>query len=96
MARIVQLTDNALLGFARDIRIRRALPIFERLFRSIGKSAGGCRCRKRHGTLGAVLSAVKNSVARDATLTARLKSLIGASKIVVHVRDGRRIVRKEV
>lgn len=96
MARIVQLTDNALLGFARDNRIRSSLPIFERLFRSIGKSAGGCKCRKRHGTLGAALAGVKNSVARDANLAARLKKLVGASKLIVHVRDGRRIVRREV
>jgi len=96
MSRLVQLTDNALLGFARDSRIRTALPIFQRLFQSIGKSAGGCKCRKRQGTLGAVLAGVKNSIARDTNLAARLKQLIGASALVVHVRDGRRIVRREV
>lgn len=96
MARTVQLTDNVLLGFARDVRIRGALPIFDRLFRSIGKSAGGCKCRKRRGTLGGALAGVKNSVAKDPGLSTRLKKLIGATTLVVHVRDGRRIVRREV
>jgi hypothetical protein len=95
MARIVQLTDNTLLGFARDTRIRGAIPLFERLYRSVGKQ-GGCRCRKRHGTTGAILAGVKSSIARDSGLASRLKKLIGATLLVVHVREGKAIVRKEV
>jgi len=95
MARIVQLTDNTLLGFARDNRIRGAIPLFGRLFKSIGKQSG-CRCRKKHGTLGAVLAGMKLAIARDAGLAGRLKKMIGATVLVVHVREGRSIVRREV
>ena len=93
--RTIQLTDNTLLGFARDRRIRAAIPLFERLFRSIGKPRG-CRCRKRQGSLGAMLAAVKQSVARDPGLAKRLKTLTGANVLVVHVRQGNRIMRKDV
>ena len=93
--RIVQLTDNTLLGFARDNRIRGAIPLFQRLHRSIGKQSG-CRCRKKHGTVGAILAGVKNSIAKDVGLATRLKKLIGANVLVVHVRQGKSIVRKEV
>ena len=93
--RTIQLTDNTLLGYARDRRIRSALPIFERLYRSIGKPRG-CRCRKRQGSLGATLAAVKQSVACDPGLARQLKNLTGANVLVVHVRKGNRIVRKDV
>ena len=92
----VQLTDNTLLGFARDTRIRSALPLFTRLYKSIGAKQGGCRCRKKRGSLGAVLAAVKNAVAKDRNLAMRLKKLIGANVLVVHARQGNRIVRQEV
>lgn len=95
MARVIQLTDNTLLGFARDTRIRSSLPLFERLYRSIGKQSG-CRCRKRHGTVGALLSGVKSSIASDSGLATKLKTLVGATGFVVHVREGKRIVRREV
>lgn len=93
--RTIQLTDNTLLGFARDTRIRSAIPMFERLYRSIGRPRG-CRCRKRQGSLGATLAAVKQAVARDSGLAQRLKKLTGANVLVVHVRQGNRIVRKDL
>ena len=93
--RIVQLTDNTLLGFARDLRIRGALPLFDRLYRSLGKQ-GGCRCRKRHGTLGAVLAGIKSAIASDSGLATKLKTLIGANILVVHVRQGQAIIRREI
>ena len=93
--RTVQLTDNTLLGFARDRRIRTALPMFARLYRAIGRPRG-CRCRKKAGSLGAMLTAVKQTVARDAGTVKRLKALTGANVLVVHIRQGNKIVRKEV
>lgn len=93
--KVLQLTDNVLLGFARDIRFRRTVPQFDRLYRSIGKKSG-CRCRKKQGSLGVILASIKLSVVRDKGLAQRIKSLTNSSTLVVHVREGNAIVRKEL
>jgi hypothetical protein len=91
----IQLTDSTLLGYARDMRIRSAIPIFAQLYKAIGKPRG-CRCRKKQGSLGATLAAVKQQVAHDSGLAKRLKALTGATMLVVHVREGSKIIRKDV
>lgn len=92
--KIAQISDGTLLGYARDPRIRGAMPLFRRLHKALGRT-GGCRCRGRKGSLGSVLASVKASLVHGKGLAKQLKALTGAHKLVIHVREGKRIVRKE-
>lgn len=94
--KVLILSDNVLQGFARDSRIRSSIPVFHRLYQSMIQGGGGCRCRKRRGSLGGMLAAVKQAIAVDGGLATRLKGLTKAQRLVVHVRQDNRIVRKEI
>lgn len=94
--KVLVLSDNVLIGFARDQRLRAAVPILHRLYQSVVKGGGGCRCRKKRGSLGGMLAAVKQAIATDSGLARKLKARTNSQKLVVHVRQGNRVVRKEV
>jgi hypothetical protein len=94
--RIVVLSDNVLLGFARDRGLRDISPEIRRVHAALVKGGGGCRCRKKRGNLGAALASLKFAIAHNASLASRLKAHARANKLVVHVKQGKRIVRREV
>jgi hypothetical protein len=56
---------------------------------------GGCRCRKKQG-VGGGLASVKYAIASDPGLAAKVKVFVKAQRIVVHVRQGNQLVRKEI
>lgn len=93
--KVLVLSDNVLLGFARDKALRERVPELRRVFAAI-KAGGGCRCRRKRGNLGAALAALKTAIASNANLASTLKARTGSKKLVVHVRVGNRLVRKEV
>jgi len=94
--RIVVLSDNILLGFARDRGLRSISPEIRRVHAALVKGGGGCRCRKKQGNLGAALASLKFAIANNAGLASQLKARVHAQKLVVHVKQGNRIVRKEL
>ena len=94
--KIIVLSDNKLLGLARDPRIRTMLPAFRMLYQSLVRGGGGCRCRKKRGSLGTSLVAVKHAIANDVGLATKVKAHLKAQRLVVHVRQGNKVVRREV
>jgi len=94
-ARILVLSDNVLLGFARDKTLREQVPELRRVFTSL-QSGGGCRCRKKNGNLGQALAGLKVAIASNASLASRLKARTGSTVLVVHVREGNNLVRREL
>jgi len=95
MATMLVLSDNVLLGFARDKSLRAQVPELRRVFAAI-KAGGGCRCRKKRGNLGAALAGLKFAISSNATLAAKLKAQTKSQKLVVHVRKGNKLVRREL
>lgn len=93
---VVVLSDNVLLGLARDPRVRAVLPAFRTLYQSLIRGGGGCRCRKKQGNVGGGLASLKYAIASDPGLAAKVKVFVKAQHIVVHVRQGNQLVRKEL
>lgn len=60
------------------------------------KSGGGCRCRKRRGLLGTALAGLKSAIAHDAGLASKLKARTKSKRLVVHIREGNKLVRKQL
>jgi len=90
------LSDNVLLGFARDRSLRSISPEIRRVYASLVKGGGGCRCRKKRGNLGAAIASLKHAIATNAGLASRLKARTKSQKLVVHVKQGNKLVRKEL
>jgi hypothetical protein len=89
------LSDNVLLGFARDQNLRATVPELRRVYAAL-KSGGGCRCRRKRGSLGAALAGLKFAIAHNAGLVSKLKARTRSQRLVVHVREGNKLVRKQL
>jgi hypothetical protein len=92
--KVLVLSDNVLLSLARDPRLR-VIPAFRMLHQAVTRG-GGCRCRKRRGNVGGSLVAVKHAIANDSGLATKVKAFTRSQKLVVHVRTGNKIVRREI
>ena len=90
------LSDNVLLGFARDRSLRSISPEIRRVYATLVKGGGGCRCRKKKGNLGAALAGLKHAIASNGALVSKLKARTKSQKLIVHVRSGKKLVRKEL
>lgn len=93
--KVLVLSDNVLLGFARDKSLRDQIPELRRVYAAL-QSGGGCRCRKKRGNLGSAIAALKSSIAVNSNLASLLKSRTRSQKLVVHVRKGNTLVRREI
>lgn len=94
--KVLTLSDNVLLGLARDKRLVETSAEIRRLHAALARSGGGCRCRKKRGNMGTALASLKHAIAHNANLASKLKARTKSQKLVVHFRQGNKLVRKEV
>jgi len=94
--KVLVLNDNILLGFARDKGLRELSAEIRRVHSTLVKGGGGCRCRQKRGSLGAALAGLKFAIAHNQALASRLKAHTRAQRLVIHIREGNKIVRKEI
>ena len=95
MAELV-LSDSVLIGFARNPHLRSNTSELKYLYNALVKGGGGCRCRKKRGSLGAALASLKYAVANSPGLAAKIKAHAKVQKLVVHVKVGNKLVRRTV
>lgn len=94
--KVLTLSDNVLLGFARDKQLIETSAEIRRLHSALSRSSGGCRCRKRRGNMTGALASLKHAIAHNANLASKLKARTQAQKLVVLYRQGNKLVKREV
>jgi hypothetical protein len=92
----VVVTDQLLLRLAAMKHVRSQSPYFARLY-SAAHNRGCGKCRKRRqGSQAQQLLHIKQAIITDERLRDTVKKASGGHVLVVHVRDGSRIVKRTV
>lgn len=95
MSEPLVVTDAVLLNWARNSRLRTALPFLRQIHRAVTRT-GGCRCRKTRSSPTAALAAAKAALGANPALVAQVKRATGVAKLKLRVKVGAQIEVKEV
>lgn len=92
----VTVTDQLLLRLAATKSIRAQAPNFARLYAAAhNRGCGKCR-KRRQGSQAQILMHIKQALLTDERLRAIVKKASNGHVLIVHVRDGNRIVKRVV
>jgi hypothetical protein len=92
----VHVTDQVLLRLANNPQVRARAPAFNRLYATMNNRGCGKCGRRNLNNQAQVLLALKQALVNDQQLRAVVKSAVGASVLILHVRLGDQIVKRVV
>lgn len=92
----VTVTDQLLLSLAANKAMRSQSPYLARLYAAAhNRGCGKCR-KRRQGSQAQMLLHIKQALLNDERLRAIVKRASGGHVLIVHVRDGARIVKRVI